>query len=476
MEDLIGKESIEILFTKKSTEIIRKNIDKNYELPYELTALRKDGTTYPAEVEAREYTYKGRKVRVAALRDISYRKRVEDVLRTSLKMNELLKTHDEQQILDSRPEEAVRLLDSSIGFFHFVNEDQKSVSMQTWSKGTLNNCNVPDKKEHYPISEAGTWIDSYYQRKPVIHNDYESLTHKKGLPNGHFPLERYISLPIIDDDKVRIIFGVGNKNKDYKQFDADILGLLAKSIWMVIQRKRIERELQESNIAKDKFFSIISHDLRSPIGSVQSLIEVLLENMEIFSEEEVKKSISTIGDTVSNAYNLLNNMLLWAQNHRNKIEFSPQVISLKTLVDEVVQVEQIDADKKNIKIIKNIGENIKVKADIDMLSTVFRNLISNAIKFTFKDGIIQISSADYNQIVTQVSINDNGVGIPNNKIDKLFKIDEASSTTGTDNEKGTGLGLILCKEFVERNGGKIWVESKIAKGITFSFTIPTENQ
>ncbi|NJO87729.1 MAG: GAF domain-containing protein [Chloroflexia bacterium] len=261
-------------------------------------------------------------------------------------MNELLSTHNEQEIINWGLEEAVRLSDSHIGFFHYVNDDQNTISLQTWSKETLQNCNVPEKTEHYPISEAGTWVDSFHQKKPVIHNDYQSLPHKKGLPQGHFPLFRYISLPVIEEDKVKIIFGVGNKRDNYTQFDADILSLLAKTIWMVIQRKRVEHELKESNTAKDKFLSIISHDLRSPIGSIQGLTEALLENLDSFGPDEILNFIDTIHKTVSGTYNLVDNMLIWAQNHRNKIEFSPQVVVLKELIDNAVHVELTEADKK----------------------------------------------------------------------------------------------------------------------------------
>jgi len=473
--ELVGKDPTEMLFSSDSVEIARKNVAREYQLPYEVVIKRKDGSTFPAEVEARQYKFKDRVVKVAAIRDITYRKRVEDVLRSSLKMNELLKSHNEKEIIDWGLEEAVRLSESTIGFFHFVNDDQNTVSLHTWSKETLKNCNIPDKLEHYPISEAGTWVDCFHEKKPVIHNDYNALPHKKGLPDGHFPLFRYISLPVIENDKVKIIFGVGNKKGDYTQFDADILGLLAKTIWMVIQRKRTERELVESNAAKDKFFSIISHDLRSPIGSVQGLTEALLDDMDSFSSEEMKKFIGTIHKTVTSTYNLVDNMLIWAQNHRNKIEFSPQVVVLNEIIDNTVQIDQVEADKKEIIIERKTDDKITVKADIDMLSTILRNLLFNAIKFTNRSGKIEISTSIYNNLAAQVCIKDNGVGIPKDKLNKLFMIAEASSTKGTDNERGTGLGLILCKEFVERNGGKIWVESEVNKGSSFCFTVPTES-
>lgn len=472
MDELVGNQPVEKLFTMDSIEKIRQMVDDKYEFPYEVTGKRKDGSTFQAEVEARQFFYKGREVRVAALRDITYRKNVEKVLRSSLKMNELLDTHSEEQIIEWGLEEAVQLSDSLIGFFHFVNEDQNTISLNIWSKETLKICDVPNKKEHYSISEAGTWVDCFYERKPVVHNDYQSLKHKKGLPEGHFPLFRYISLPIIENNKVKIIFGVGNKKSDYNQFDVDALGLFAKNLWMVIQRKRTAYELQESNSAKDKFFSIISHDLRSPIGSVQSVTEVLLENLSTFSNDEIEKYINTINETVKNAYNLLDNILLWAKTHRNKLDIVPQIIDLGEIFNDILKIEIQKADKKQIKLNIHMESKLKVTADYDMLSTVIRNLISNAIKFTHRGGEVFLDSRSYNKSTVVISIMDNGIGIPSEILDKLFKIDESISTKGTANEKGTGLGLVLCKEFVERNGGKIWVESIENEGTKFYFTVP----
>ncbi len=475
IHELIGKESVEKLFTPESVKIIKKNVAEKYQSPYEVVALRKDGSTFPAEVEAREYVYKDREVRVAALRDITYHKRVEEVLRTSLRMNELLATHNEQEIIDWGLKEAVRLSNSTIGFFHYVNNDQNTISLQTWSKETLKNSDIPDKIESYPIAQVGTCVDCFHKKKPVIHNDYNALHHKKGLPDGRFPLNRYISLPVIEEDKVKIIFGVGNKKDDYTQFDVDVLGLFAKSVWMVIQRKRVERELRESNASKDKFFSIISHDLRSPIGSIQGLTEALLENMDTFEPEELKNYISTINKTITGTYNLVDNMLLWAQNQQNKVEFSPSVHDLDKFIDNVIHLEQIEASKKEITIEKFTKNNLTIKADGNMLSTVLRNLLFNAIKFTKRGGKIEISSSIYNNMAAAVCVKDNGIGISADKLLKLFEMDKATSTKGTENEKGTGLGLVLCKEFVERNGGKIWVESKPGEGSWFYFTIPLAN-
>jgi len=472
IEELIDSEKLLNLFTPESYKVIFKNIEDKVTIPYEVLGIRKDGSTYPVEIESKQLKLKNKEIQVAALREISYRKRVEDVLRTSLKINELTNSASIEEIMKWGLEEAVRLSESNIGFFHFVNDDQKTISLQMWSKKTLSHCDIPDKRYHYPIEEAGTWVDCFYERKPVVHNNYEKLQHKKGLPDGHFPLIRYISLPLIEDDKVKIIFGVGNKNTDYTQFDVDILSMFAENIWTAIQRKRSEIMLLEANSSKDKFFSIISHDLRSPIGSIQGLTEIILENFDNIGSDELKHYIRTMNESSKNTYNLLDNMLLWAQSQRKKLEFNPASIPVYEVIQEAIQIYNYKAEKKNISRFINIDRKIEAKADRNMFETIIRNLVANALKFTPKDGKIEINATKYAKDFIQIQVRDSGIGIAKEKIPLLFNIVDNPSSIGIDNEKGTGLGLVICKEFVEANGGIIWVESEPGKGTDFFFTLP----
>ncbi len=472
IEEMVNKENLSSLFTNDSVITILKNISEKLLTPFEITGTKKDGSSFPVEMESRLFKYKNKEIHVSAIRDITYRKRVEDVLRSSLKLNELANSNDEEEIIKWGLEEAIRLSVSKIGFFHIINDDQKTITMQLWSKQTLANCDVKIKKFHSPIEEAGTWVDSFYERRPVVHNNYNELKHKKGLPEGHFPLNRYISLPLLEDDKVKIIFGVGNKKDDYSQFDVDILSLLAENIWIVIQRKRSEKQLIEANNSKDKFFSIISHDLKSPIGSIQGLTEIILENFENIDRNDLNHYIRTMNESSKVTYNLLDNLLLWAQTQRKRIEFYPVSIDIHEVVQEVIQLYSYKAEKKRISVILNIEENIQAKADKNMFETIIRNLIANSLKFTPKDGKLSIKTSKYSKDYMIIQVKDSGIGIVKEKIPKLFNIVDNPSTIGIDNERGTGLGLVLCKEFVEINGGKIWVESEPGKGTNFYFTLP----
>ncbi|MCX6170783.1 MAG: ATP-binding protein [Ignavibacteriales bacterium] len=232
-----------------------------------------------------------------------------------------------------------------------------------------------------------------------------------------------------------------------------------------------ERELKESNSAKDKLLSIIGHDLKNPFQIISSFAEMLKEDFIELTEEEKKKYVEVISQSAKSAHRLLDNLLNWAQCQTGGINFVPEQINLKKIVDESLGILLAHAKNKNIDLISEIDEITTVFADSNMLDTIIRNLISNAIKFTNQNGNVKISASDSGTMVL-VKIADTGIGISNSDLNKLFRIDVKNSEIGESLEKGTGLGLILCKEFVEKHGGKIWVESEEGKGSTFSFTVP----
>jgi len=238
-----------------------------------------------------------------------------------------------------------------------------------------------------------------------------------------------------------------------------------------LEIKKYLQELKELNATKDKFFSIIAHDLKTPFNTILGFADLLVLNMHKYSPEKTLQFVHTIYDSAKKAYKLLENLLEWARSQTGRIEFRPQQLILENLFIEAANDAHNTAAKKNISIINELNDSIELFADRNMLNTILRNLISNAIKFTPADGEIRMSGW-IKQNEVHISIKDNGVGIEPEEIDKLFNISEKISTQGTDNEPGTGLGLILCKEFIEKHGGKIWAESQKGKGCNFIFTIP----
>lgn len=232
--------------------------------------------------------------------------------------------------------------------------------------------------------------------------------------------------------------------------------------------------LLELNATKDKFFRIISHDLRSPIASLTSFTASLIDNMDTYSPEYLKEMLKVIHDSTTATYKLVENLFAWASAQSGKIEFNPELIDVKELVFESVSMVLYAAVNKQIELTQHCEDHCVIFADRNMMQTVLRNLCSNAIKFTPKGGKITVHCKANHENV-EFTVSDNGLGIPEKKIVKLFKVGETYSTRGTENESGSGLGLILCKEFVEKNGGNIWVQSKPGEGSQFIFTIP-QNQ
>jgi PAS domain S-box-containing protein len=254
--------------------------------------------------------------------------------------------------------------------------------------------------------------------------------------------------------------------------------LLHSIIHDVTDRKQIEDQLKESeirlrelNATKDKFFSIIGHDLKNPFNAIIGFSNILLDQVKEKDYEGIEEYADIIQKSSLRAMSLLADLLEWSQLQTGKLIFSPTTFDLVKLINEVAELANDAALLKNILILNDLPLQVNLFADKSMISSILRNLVSNAVKFSNVNGRINIS---VNKTPTEfiIAIQDQGVGIKEETIGKLFRIEETYSTPGTLKETGTGLGLLLCKELVQKHGGKIWVESKVGIGSTFFFTIP----
>lgn len=234
------------------------------------------------------------------------------------------------------------------------------------------------------------------------------------------------------------------------------------------------KQFKELNATKDKFFSIIAHDLKNPFAAIIGFADLLKDNVQKYDSIKLEAILTHIYTSSSMAHELLENLLVWAQSQKGTIEFHPENFDFKALIIGNINFVIKQAFKKQVLIETTIRETIPVFADKNMLNTVVRNLLTNAVKFTHPQGKVTIGASVYPAYI-EVSVADTGLGIRDEIKTKLFRIDEHITSKGTDNEKGTGLGLILCKEFVEKHGGRIWVESKLNAGSVFYFTIPKNN-
>lgn len=242
--------------------------------------------------------------------------------------------------------------------------------------------------------------------------------------------------------------------------------------------RRLQQQLEEQNAqlkhlnaSKDKFLSMISHDLRSPFSSLRGLIQFTSQNLQGWSKSKIEEVIHLLGHSTDNLYALIENLLTWSRIQRGVIDFQPQYLQLKNTIAKDIDLFTSIAEQKQILLTNHVAEPLQVYADANMLDAVLRNLLSNAIKFTHPGGRIDVSATQNEHSIT-VSVTDTGIGLSEENSAKLFRIDDRYKQLGTAKEKGTGLGLILCKEFIEKNEGVIGVISQPDKGSTFFFTLP----
>jgi len=294
------------------------------------------------------------------------------------------------------------------------------------------------------------------QTKQAIVAKYEK--EKVQFPDREYEWVSTTKVPIINKNgKVAGIVGISRNVTALKNAEIKVL--------------KYAKELQYLNATKDKFFSILAHDLKNPFFSLLGFVELLLQSYNDLNDEERLELINNILRISKNSYGLLENLLHWASSQTGRIEYRPKEINLKSILDDSQKFFDPIAKKKNIELKSNIKDPIYVYADSDMMRTVVRNLITNAIKFTKENGFVKIGSNE-NKTHAKIEISDNGVGMNAETLNHLFRIDVNHKSIGTCNEEGTGMGLIICKEFVEKNGGHLNVKSKLGKGSKFSFTVP----
>lgn len=297
----------------------------------------------------------------------------------------------------------------------------------------------------------------------LFHNAILECLESKKLVVIEYPLE-------IGSNKIWFIARISWKSEQsviFHAFDATE----QKSVREKILKS--EKKLLELNATKDKFFSIIAHDLRSPFNIIMGYSDLLKLRYNEFTEEEKIKIIHSIYESSISTYELLENLLLWARSQSDNIEIVKENLNLKELLISAIEAYIPGAVKKSIKIEVDVSEKLFINTDKFTIRTVIANLFNNAVKYTEHNGQVKISAIQKDNFM-EISISDNGVGIPQEVIPKLFRIEENVTTVGTDSEKGTGLGLLLCKEFIEKNNGKIWVESELGIGSDFYIKLPNE--
>ena len=293
-------------------------------------------------------------------------------------------------------------------------------------------------------------------------------------PDGKLYFEEARIVPLPDGSFIAIIRDITERRQaEYKiqQYLVELDDNRATLEKNSMELAELNSRLEDINKSKDKFFSIVAHDLRSPFTGLLGFSDILSTQIESLTYDEIKTYAGHLNHSLKNVFKLLENLLDWSRVQTGKIKFDPENFNLESIIQRIVGIYQINASEKKIEVEINVEPDIFVFADEDLVDIIIRNLLSNAIKFTRPGGKVKICVKKKNNLI-EIAVKDNGIGILKENLSKLFRIDENISTEGTARERGTGLGLVLCKEFIEKNGGKIEVDSKINEGSEFKFTLP----
>ncbi len=452
---MIGFSRQELLTMKFSDFTSSRHIEKEEMLLEQLR--RGEIDSYVLE---KEYFSKSRgpfwvRLATAAIRD--EQNRVTGYIGTAADIDDRKKAEDEIRKLSTAVTQspAAIVITDRKGTIEYVNPRFSEITGYSFEEAVNKNPRVLKSGKHtqdyyrnlwQTISSGEIWQGDFYNRRK----------------DGSFFWERAIIAPIKDENE-KIINYVAVKQDITEQKEAEE------------KLKKSEKKLRESNATKDKFFSIIAHDLKNPFNTLLTMSKFIVDNFDRLSSESVLKELRNIRDASNHSYKLLENLLEWSRTQIGTISFNPEENDLYEIAVNNVYLFKNSAEAKGITLENKIQSSTYAVFDFDMINTVVRNLLSNAVKFTSEGGRVIISSIEEDSIIT-VAVSDSGVGIMPEHLDKIFQIDQSFSTKGTKNEKGTGLGLILCKEFVEKNGGRIWVESEYGKGSTFYFTLKTAKE
>ncbi len=384
----------------------------------------------------------------------------------------------DKELYDYVLEKTVSLTDSTLGFFHKVSDDQKTIILTTWNKEALKNCTAA-YDTHYSIDNAGNWIDCVRYKRPVVYNAFHNSPNQKGFPEGHSPMKRFMSIPIMEGEKVRFIFGVGNKPEDYDEHDVNQIRLVANELHKIITRRQIEEalrkshqelmkkaaELESANEDLSQYAYIVSHDIKAPLRAIHNYTDFLKEDLEATLDGDQKEYLDNLGKAVKQAEKLVEDLLWLSRTGRREIEL--EKINLKSFFPELIQSINIP-DNAEIKLSDNLPT---IKTEPILFKQIFQNLIGNAAKFNnSKQKNIEIECELSDDNGYRFYVRDNGFGIEPRFHEKIFG---TFQRLHTDREfKGTGIGLAIVKKAVSKLGGTVEVESEPGKGSTFIVTLP----
>jgi len=401
----------------------------------------------------------------------------------NLRLESLLKisqfqTTSIQELLDFALEEAIQLTNSKIGYIYFYNEATRQFTLNTWSKEVMDECRVANPQTVYDLDRTGCWGEAVRQRKPIVLNNYSGENPiKKGIPQGHVQLTKFLTIPVISGGKIVAVAGVANKDQDYNNADIRQLNLLMDSVWKISERisliHRLETEkekAEQSDRLKSAFLANMSHEIRTPMNAILGFTDLLLE--PDLSSEEKENFIRIVNKSGQRMLNTVNDIIEISKIEAGLIDLRYVKTDFNGRIKEIVQLLSPEAEKKGVKLVLEKllpAKEEHFDTDQNKLDSILTNLIKNAIKFTH-NGTITVG-CQFKDPMVEFWIKDTGIGIPAHRKDAIFNRFEQADIGHKKSSEGSGLGLAICKSYVEMLGGQIWVESEVGRGSEFHFTV-----
>ena len=499
--EAIGKLMQEIFGTSQEQlrreEIYRRVLKEQQARTFEGEVLLK-GQKRALEINV----YPSRRGVSVVAKDITDRRRSETIMQKRFELMEYSAHHTLSELMQRTVDEVSEITGSTIGFFHFVDEDENLLGLQTWSTNALRLFNVPiSEGAHRSLDQAGVWAEAVRQHRPLIQNDYESLSKKLGLPRGHVPIVREIVIPIIRNERIMAVLGIGNKPEDYTPYDVEIASRLADYAWDITERKQMEVVLAEernqlarrveertadlsranSNLAralrvKDEFLANMSHELRTPLNAILGLSESLGEQIAGPLNEKQQKYITTISESGHHLLALINDILDLAKIEAGQITLDINKVDIHSVCQASLRMVKQLAQKKNQEVSLVIEDGLGLMwADERRLKQIIVNLLGNAVKFTPESGKIGLEvhgDQDANKIT--ITVWDTGIGIKEENLRRLFQPFVQLDSGLARETTGTGLGLALVAQMARLHGGSVNASSEPGVGSRFSIVLPWE--
>ncbi len=482
----------------------------NINTTFETRHRRRDGSLYDAEVSASGARIDGENVVITVTRDITERKRAEAELqryRAGLEKlvsertaalesaNRRLTLSDqrlnamfalsqasselsEDAILQRGVDEAVRLTESEIGYLHFVNDDQETLRLTTWSTGTRRFCTAAHE-DHCDLNLAGIWADTVRTRQPVLHNDYPNAAGRRGYPAGHAHLERHLGVPVLDGGRVRMLLGVGNKASHYDGSDTRELQMIGDDLWRIFMRRRVELQLasakaaaETANVAKSAFLANMSHEIRTPLNAITGMAYIIGRAGVTPEQAERLEKINAASQYL---LEIINAVLDLSKIEAGRFTLDEAPIDVASLVDNVAVMLAARAQAKGLRLtveLPFIGEPLL--GDATRLQQALLNYAANAVKFTERGQVVlrvrrEAGPSDGTNL--RFEVEDTGIGVEPQRLARLFNAFEQADNSITRRFGGTGLGLAITRRFAELMGGRAGAVSVPGQGSTFWFTV-----